>query len=90
MREQDEQFRRSNDSTYLQSATKSYGKLEFDMNFAMPISSTDSMKLKISKENQEIGEITDLSVEEGTFSNGATYKIETLNSKKLPLESGDK
>lgn len=45
--------------------------------------------LKLSKREQEIGVITDLSVEEGTFSNGATYKIETLNSKKLPLESGD-
>ncbi|MDU7455750.1 dockerin type I domain-containing protein, partial [Clostridium saudiense] len=83
-----QELSKSNDSTYLQSA-KRYGKLEFDMNFAMPISNTDSMKLKISKENQEIGVITDLSVEEGTFSNGATYKIETLNSKKLPLESGD-
>lgn len=83
-----QELSKSNDSTYLQSA-KRYGKLEFDMNFVMPISNTDSMKLKISKENQEIGVITDLSVEEGTFSNGATYKIETLNSKKLPLESGD-
>ena len=85
--EQDEQLE-DNDSTSLE-ATKSYGKLEFDMNFAMPISSTDSMKIKISKENQEIGEITDLSIEEGTLSNGATYKIEKLNSKKLPLENGE-
>lgn len=41
-----QELSKSNDSTYLQSA-KRYGKLEFDMNFAMPISNTDSMKLKI-------------------------------------------
>ena len=68
---------------------KNYGKLEFDINFAMPIINTDSININLFKENQNIGQISDLSTEEGTLDNGVTYKIEKLNSKKQPLEDGE-
>lgn len=68
---------------------KKYGKLEFDINFAMPIINTDSIHINLFNENQKIGQISDLSIEEGTLDNGSTYKIEKLNSKKQPLEDGD-
>lgn len=68
---------------------KKYGKLEFDINFAMPIINTDSIYINLFNENQKIGQISDLSIEEGTLDNGSTYKIEKLNSKKQPLEDGD-
>ena len=68
---------------------KSYGKLEFDINFAMPIINTDSININLFKENQNIGQISDLSTEEGTLDNGVTYRIEKLNSKKQPLEDGE-
>ena len=75
------------DTNYAQ--VKKYGKLEFDINFAMPIINTDSIYINLFNENQKIGQISDLSIEEGTLDNGSTYKIEKLNSKKQPLEDGD-
>lgn len=68
---------------------KSYGKLEFDINFSMPIINTNSINISLFNENKNIGQISDLSIEEGTLDSGVTYKIEKLNSKKEPLEDGE-
>lgn len=77
-------------STGTSSSYESKGKIELDINFPMPIINTDNISFSISKDGQKIGNITDLSIEEGTLDNGASYKIEKLNSIRKPLEEGDK
>lgn len=67
---------------------ESYGKLEFDINFPMPILSLDSLDITINKDNVKVAEISNITQLEGTLDNGATYKIEKLNSKKQALEDG--
>ena len=69
---------------------KRYGKLEFDMNFAMPVKDLNSIGLSIFKDESKIIQNLDLSLENGDLENGITYKVEKLNSKRLPLEDGQK
>ena len=69
---------------------KRYGKLEFDMNFAMPVKDLNSIDLSIFKDESKIIQNLDLSLENGDLENGITYKVEKLNSKRLPLEDGQK
>lgn len=68
---------------------KSYGKLEFDINFPMPILGLDSLDIKINKDNVKVEEISNITELQGTLENGATYTIEKLNSKKQALEDGE-
>ena len=69
---------------------KNYGKLEFDINFNMPIINTDSININLFKGNEKIGKISSLVNDYGVLDNGATYKIEKLNSKKQLLEDEEK
>lgn len=65
-----------------------YGKLEFDINFNMPILGLDSIDININKDNQKVAQLSNITELEGTLENGATYTIEKLNSNKQPLEDG--
>ena len=72
------------------STPKSLGKIEFDINFPMPIkANTESdISFTIFKEGTKVGTISKINDINGTFDNGASYKIEKLNSKKQPLGDG--
>ncbi|MEN8078698.1 hypothetical protein ABFP60_17155 [Clostridioides difficile] len=67
---------------------KSLGKLEFDINFPMPILSLDSIDIIINKDNKKIAQISNITELQGTLDNGITYTIEKLNSNKAALEDG--
>ncbi len=73
------------------STPKSLGKLELDVNFSMPIVNLEkaNMKFSIFREGVKVGELSDLSKEEGTLDNGVTYQIEKLNSIRKPLKDDD-
>ena len=73
------------------SVQKSLGKLELDINFPMPIVNLEkaNMKFSLFRDGVKVGELSDLSKDEGTLDNGVTYKIEKLNSIKKPLKDGE-
>ena len=60
------------------------------MNFAMPVKDLNSIDLSIFKDESKIIQNLDLSLENGDLENGITYKVEKLNSKRLPLEDDKK
>lgn len=67
------------------------GKLELDLNFALPIKHTDkattNLTVKIKKDNTVIDEIQ-LGVD-SIARNNTSYQLEALNSKKQPLSEGE-
>lgn len=71
------------------SVPKSLGKLEFDINFPMPIrdGGASDITFDIFKEGSKIGSIANINDTNGKFDNGVSYRIEKLNSKRQPLEA---
>lgn len=73
---------------------KQVGKLELDLNFAMPIKHTDqattnlSVKLKDKNNNTEVVELGS-DTTSGTLPNGISYTLQALNSKKEVLKEGE-
>ena len=68
------------------------GKLEVDMNFAMPIKNTTAertnIKVTLKKGEEKVGEVK-LGNDnlEGTI-NGAKYTLQALDGKRMPIEEG--
>lgn len=76
------------------SSYQSTGKLEVDLNFAMPIKYTTAEKTNMtiklisqSKDNESINLGSDTT--SGTLSNGVAYTLEALNSQREPLKDGE-
>ena len=70
------------------STPKSLGKIEFDINFPMPIKAVDQISFDIFKDGTKIGTLSNIIEDKGTIQNGTAkipYRVEKFNSSKNPL-----
>ena len=67
------------------------GKLEIDINFAIPILNTSENDMKLVLNDSQDNTDTEvlLSTNSGTTKSGKTYTIEKLNSSKRPIADGE-